>query len=176
MNIIAISGSARKGSYNTALLRATQKYAPQEMKISLFDISVLPLYKQDDEAPFPNESQTLKDAIESSDGIIIATPEFNRSMPALLKSAIDWASRPYGKNSFAGKNVLVLGASPGQVGTVVAQQHLKAVLSFLDARVIGQPEFYLSSATQKFDASETLTDKESVKLLEQALETFSKCL
>ena len=176
MNIIAISGSARKGSYNTALLRATQKHAPEGMDISIFDISALPLYNQDAEETFPSRAQALKDAIESSDGIIIATPEFNRSIPALLKSAIDWASRPYGKNSFAGKNMLVLGASPGQVGTVVAQQHLKAVLSFLDARVVGQPEFYLSGATQKFDASGALTDEASVKFLSHALEEFAKRL
>ncbi len=173
MNIIAISGSARKGSYNTALLRATQKYALQEMKISLFDISALPMYKQDDEAESTNEVRKFKNAIESSDGIIIATPEFNRSIPSMLKSAIDWSSRPYGDNSFNGKNVLILGASPGQVGTVAAQQHLRNILSFLNARVIGQPEFYLSDAAHKFDEFGVLTDESSIKFLTNALKIFA---
>ncbi len=173
MNIVAISGSLRKGSYNTALLRYAQKHAPSGMDISIFDISVLPLYNQDAEATFPVSAQKLKDAVELSDGIIIATPEFNRSIPGALKSAIDWSSRPWGKNSFAEKNVLVLGASVGQYGTIVAQQHLKMILSFLGARVIGQPEFYLSNATQKFDEGGELIDEVSVKFLGQALETLA---
>lgn len=174
MNIIAISGSARKGSYNIALLHAAQKNAPQGMSISIFDISSLPLYKQDAEYSFPSEAQALKDAIESADGVIISTPEFNRSISSMLKNAIDWSSRPYGKNSFASKNVLILGASPGQLGTAAAQQHLRNILSFLDARVIGQPEFYLSDAMHKFDKSGELTDENSIKFLSQALKVFAE--
>lgn len=174
MNIVAISGSLRKGSYNTALLRAAQKHAPSNVDISIFDISTLPPYNQDDEVKFPAPAQALKNAIESSDGVIIATPEFNRSISGVLKNAIDWASRPWGKNSFAGKNVLVLGASSGQIGTAVAQQHLKTILLFLDAYVIGQPEFYLSNASQKFDENGELIDTETVKFLTQALETLLK--
>ncbi len=174
MNIIAISGSLRTGSYNTALLRAAQKYAPNNVDISIFDISTLPLYNQDAETAFPEQAQALKDAIESSDGVIIATPEFNRSISGVLKNAIDWASRPWGKNSFAGKHVLVLGASFGQYGTAMAQQHLKPILLFLDAYVIGQPEFYLSNASQKFDENGELIDKETIQFLTRALETLVK--
>ncbi len=172
MNIVAISGSLRKGSYNTALLRAARKHAPNGMDISIFDISALPLYNQDAEETFPPQAQALKDAIESSNGVIIATPEFNRSISGALKSVIEWLSRPWGKNSLAGKQILVLGASAGQYGTIVAQQHLKMMLLFLDAHVIGQPEFYLSHAAQKFDESGELIDKETIRFLEQALETL----
>ncbi len=169
MNIIAISGSLRTGSYNTALLRAAQKHAPDGMNISIFDISKLSLYNKDNEVPFPVEAQALKNAVESSDGVIIATPEFNRSISAALKNALDWLSLPWGKNSLVGKNVLVLGASIGQIGTAIAQQHLKTILLFLDAHVIGQPEFYLGMAQQKFDEQGTLIDEETKKYLKQAL-------
>ncbi len=174
MNIVAISGSLRKDSYNTSLLRATQKYAPNGMDISIFDISTLPLYNQDAETEFPKRAQELKDAIESSDGVIIATPEFNRSISGVLKNAIDWSSRPWNKNSFIGKTVLLLGASVGQYGTSMAQQHLKTILLFLDVHVIGQPEFYLSNAGKKFDENGELTDEETIKFLKQALETLVK--
>ncbi len=169
MNIIAISGSLRKGSYNTALLRAAKKYSSDEMNISIFDISTLPLYNQDAEMILPTSVQTLKDAVKLSDGVIIATPEFNRSIPSVLKNALDWGSRPFGKNSFVDKSVLVLGASIGQIGTAVAQQHLKQILLFLDMKVFGQPEFYLSNAAQKFDENGDLIDEETIKFLTKML-------
>jgi len=169
MNILAFSGSLRKGSYNTALLRSAKQLAPDGMNISIADISSLPLYNQDLETEFPAEAAALKKAVEAADGIIIATPEFNRSLSGVLKNAIDWLSRPWGKNSFSGKPVLVLGASPSAIGTAVAQSHLKQILLFLDARVIGQPEFYMSHANTKFSDDGTLNDDDTKNMLTSAL-------
>ena len=169
MNIVAISGSLRKGSSNTALVRAFQSLAPAGMEIALADIGTLPLFNQDDESAFPSAAQTFKDAIAAADGIIIATPEYNRSIPGVLKNAIDWASRPYGQNSFARKPVLVAGVSGGKIGTAVAQSHLRQVMLYLDADIIGQPELYLGPAHELFDAEGNLTDDSTKALLTKAL-------
>ncbi len=170
MNIIAISGSLRKDSFNTALLHALQTLAPTDMKIEIADISNLPLFNQDVEASsFPTAAQTLKDKVEAADGIIIATPEHNRTISSALKNAIDWASRPWGKNSFAGKPVLVTGVSVGKIGTAVAQSHLRQILTYLDMRVIGQPELYLGPASEIFDGEGNITDASTKELLTKAL-------
>lgn len=173
MNIIAISGSLRKDSFNTALLRAMQLLAPEEMKITIVDISDIPLYNSDAEAEFPAPAQMLKDKIEAADGIIITTPEYNRSLPGVLKNAIDWASRPWGKNSFAGKTVLIAGVSVGGIGTAVAQSHLKQIMLYLDANVIGQPELYLGPAGELFDEKGELVNDSTKTLLVQALKVLA---
>lgn len=169
MNIVAISGSVRKDSFNTMLLRSLQSLAPAGMDITIADISALPMYNQDAEASFPAEAQALKDAIAAADGIIIATPEYNRSIPGVLKNAIDWASRPYGQNSFAGKPVLTMGVSVGKLSTALAQAHLKQIMVYLDTHVVGQPELYLGPAHELFDASGTLTEESTKDLLVKAL-------
>ncbi len=167
MNIIAISGSFRKGSYNTMLLKALAKLAPEGMRIEIADISNIPLYNQDGEAAFPEEAQTLKDKIEKADGVIIVTPEYNRSVPGVLKNAIDWASRPWGKNSFAKKSILIMGVSIGKIGTAVAQSHLRQIMLYLDANVIGQPELYLTN--EIFDDEGNIIDISTKELLTKAL-------
>lgn len=173
MNIVAISGSIRKDSFNTAVLRALQGLAPEGMQIEIAEIGNLPLYNSDDETAFPAAAQTLKDKIEAADGVIIATPEYNRSISGVLKNAIDWASRPWGKNSFAGKKVLTLGISVGKIGTAVAQSHLRQIMVYLDAHVIGQPELYLGPASELFDEEGNLTDAATKENLTKALETLS---
>ncbi len=170
---IAISGSLRNGSFNTNLLQAAIELAPEGVEIKMIEIGSLPMYNQDLEAAFPQEAQMLKDAIEEADGIIFATPEYNRSIPSVLKNAIDWASRPWGQNSFAKKPVLILGASVGPIGTAVAQNHLKTIMNYLDTRVVGQPEFYMGTAQDKFDATGKLTDESSREHLRKALETLA---
>jgi chromate reductase len=167
--IIAVSGSLRKDSFNTRLLQEVVKFAPEGMEIEIFDIGGLPLYDQDLEQAFPVEVQKLKDAIKRADGIIIATPEHNRSIPSALKNAIDWASRPWGQNSFPGKSVLVIGASVGPIATAVAQQHLKQIMLYLDAHVIGQPEFYLGNVQDKFNDKGELTDEATKEHIQKAL-------
>ena len=169
MKIVAISGSLRKDSFNTALVRAFQAAAPADMTITAAAIGSLPLYNSDLEASFPAPAQALKDAIAAADGVIIATPEYNRSLPGVLKNAIDWASRPYGKNSFARKPLLVAGVSVGKVGTAVAQSHLKQILAYLDADVLGQPELYLGPSGETFDEAGNLTNASTKELLASAL-------
>jgi chromate reductase len=173
MNIVAISGSLRKDSFNTALLYALPALAPEGMQITIADISALPLFNQDDEAAFPAVAQALKDKIEAADGIIIATPEYNRSISGVLKNAIDWASRPWGKNSFAGKPVLTMGVSVGALGTAVAQNHLKQILSYLDMKIIGQPELYFGPAQAIFDGEGNITDESTKDVLTKALKVLA---
>jgi len=172
MNIIAISGSLRNGSYNTMLVKALAKLAPEGMQIEIAEIGNLPIYNQDDEASFPAAAQALKDKIEKSDGVIIVTPEYNRSVPGALKNVIDWASRPWGKNSFAGKPVLIAGVSVGKVGTAVAQSHLRQIMLYLDADVIGQPELYLTN--EIFDEGGNITNDSAKELLTKALIVLAK--
>lgn len=174
MNIIAISGSLRKESFNTTLVHALQKLAPASMHISVADISELPLYNQDHEASFPAAAQTLKDMVAAADGIIIATPEYNRSISGVLKNAIDWASRPYGQNSFAGKPVLIMGVTVGTLGTAIAHSHLRQVLSYLDMQIIGQPELYFGPAQELFDEKGNIIDESTKELLTKALTVLAE--
>lgn len=169
MKIVALSGSLRKDSYNTMLVRALPPLAPAGMEIQIADISGIPFYNQDTEIPLPPAVQLLKDMIAAAEVVIIATPEYNRSIPGVLKNAIDWASRPYGENSFVGKPVLIMGVSSGKIGTAVAQSHLKQIMTYLDARVIGQPEIYLGPAQELFDATGALTNDSTKELLTKAL-------
>ncbi len=173
MTILGISGSLRKGSTNTALLRALQELAPAGMTIEIVSIDAIPLYNQDAEETFPPAVRALKAKIAAADGLIIATPEYNRSMPGVLKNAIDWLSRPYGENSFAKKTVLVAGVSGGKIGTAVAQSHLRQVLVHLDADVIGQPELYLGPAQTLFDEAGNLTDEATKELAQKALSVLA---
>ncbi len=169
---IAISGSLRKDSYNTHLLEAAKEVAGDTASIDIMDISTLPHFNQDLESAFPAEAQALKDKILAADGVIFSTPEYNRSIPGVLKNAIDWASRPYGKNSFAGKPILVLGASVAPTSTALAQYHLKQIMLYLDGNVIGQPEFYMGPAKGKFDETGKLIDEGTREHLKKALEVL----
>ncbi len=164
--IIAISGSLKKNSYNTALLNEIKTFVPDLEIISIGD---LPLFNEDLEANFPAAATALKQKIEAADAVIFATPEYNRSIPGVLKNAIDWASRPWGKNSFAGKQVLVIGASMGPIGTAVAQYDLKKVMLYLDAHVIGQPEFYLGTVQDKIKDGK-IVDQHTMDHLKKAVQ------
>ena len=166
---IAISGSLRKGSYNTALLRAAKELAPAGLEIEIADIKDFPLYNFDMEANMPKAVLDLKEKIKNADGVIFATPEYNRSTSGVLKNAIDWISRPYGTNSFDGKTALVLGASTGAIGTAVAQSHLKEIILYLGMKVIGQPEFYLGLAKEKFSEEGVLIDEKTKSFLVKTL-------
>lgn len=169
MNVIGISGSLRKDSFNTKLVRAMQELAPAGMHITIADIAGFPLFSEDIEKDFPPVVRKLKDAIAAADGVVIATPEYNRSIPGPLKNAVDWLTRPYGDNSFAGKPMLVAGVSVGKIGTAIAQSHLKHTLVYLDAKVVGQPELYLGPASELFDAAGALTHEPTKALVAKAL-------
>jgi chromate reductase, NAD(P)H dehydrogenase (quinone) len=146
--IAVVVGSLRKASFNRQLAHAVISLAPADFKFEFIDIGSLPLYSQDYDADYPEAARKLKQQIEAADALLFVTPEYNRSMPGVLKNAIDWASRPWGKNSWTGKPGAVLGTSPGAIGTALAQQHLRNVLAYLDVPLLGQPEMFI-----KHDAS-----------------------
>lgn len=136
-------GSLAKGSINRLLSRALIKLAPDELDFTEIRFGDLPLYSYDYDADFPAVARAFKDAIEDVDAVLFVTPEYNRSIPGGLKNAIDWASRPYGHNSFARKPSAVIGTSPGAIGTAVAQQHLRSLLSFCNSPQMNAPEAYI---------------------------------
>jgi chromate reductase len=166
---IAISGSLRKDSFNTKLLNTLKGLAPEDVSIEVVDISAIPMYDQDKETSFPQTAQDLKNKIRLADGVIFATPEYNRSIPGVLKNTIDWVSRPYGDNAFDGKKVLVLGASIGPISTALAQYHLKQIMLYLNTHVVGQPEFFMGPVGDKFDAEGNLVDESTRQHLKDAL-------
>ena len=166
--VLFISGSLRTGSYNTGLLDAFHAQLPSSIEAVWADID-LPLYNTELEAEFPDKATTLRDQIIAADAIVIATPEYNRGMSGALKNAIDWASRPYGKNAWAGKRVLVAAASPGGIAGALAVYQVKQSLLHLDAEVLGQPEFMVGKAKDKFTADGALHDAATHEYITKAL-------
>lgn len=150
-NITIIIGSLRKESLNRKLAKAVVQLAPADFTFREASIAGLPLYNQDDEAAPGEEVARFKEKIKSSQGVLFVTPEYNRSMPGVLKNAIDHASRPFGQSAFAGKPAGIMGATMGVLGTALAQQHLRSVLAFLDMAVLGQPEAYIRVTEGFFD-------------------------
>src|SRR3954463_651107 len=153
-------GSLSSTSINRALSRALINLAPPELAFTEIPISHLPLYNPDHDADYPPEAQALKDALAASDAVLFVTPEYNRSIPGALKNAIDWASRPWGQNSFDHLPAAVIGASIGQIGTALAQQSLRAVLSFCNARQMTAPEAYVYFRPEAYSESGEVTDEE----------------
>jgi chromate reductase, NAD(P)H dehydrogenase (quinone) len=141
--IAVLIGSLRRESCNRRLALALARLAPSHLAFEHLRIDDLPLYNQDHDDAMPEPALRLKREVEASDALLFVTPEYNRSMPGVLKNAIDTASRPYGKNSFAGKPAGVIGASIGTIGSALAQQHLRNVLAYLDVPTLGQPEAFL---------------------------------
>lgn len=154
--IAVVVGSLREDSLNRKLASAMVKLAPSEFSFKQLKIGDLPLYNQDDDANQAESVKRLKQEILAADGLLFVTPEYNRSIPGVLKNAIDNASRPYGQNSWAGKPAGVMGVSPGGPGTAMAQQHLRNVLSHLDAPTMGQPEAFIQAKEGLFDESGNL--------------------
>jgi chromate reductase, NAD(P)H dehydrogenase (quinone) len=138
-----VVGSIRKESFNGRLADALTRLAPSDFTFKRLRIDDLPLYNQDDDANPSAAARRLKADVLACQGLLFVTPEYNRSIPGVLKNALDHASRPYGQNAWAGKPAGVIGTSPGNVGTAVAQQHLRVVLAYLDVPTLGQPEAYL---------------------------------
>lgn len=149
--IAVVVGSLRKDSFNRKLADALVKLAPPEFSFKQLQISDLPLYNQDDDANQAESVKRLKAEVTGAQAVLFVTAEYNRSIPGVLKNAIDHASRPYGQNAWAGKPAGVLGASIGAIGTAVAQQHLRNVLAYLDVPVLGQPEAFIHVKEGLFD-------------------------
>jgi chromate reductase, NAD(P)H dehydrogenase (quinone) len=153
-SILVLVGSLRRDSYNRKLAGAVAKLAPPEFSFTQAQIADLPLYNQDDDAAQAEPVLRLKGEIAAAAGVLFVTPEYNRSVPGVLKNAIDHASRPYGQNVFAGKPAGVIGVSVGAIGTAMAQQHLRNILAYLDAPTLGQPEVFLQVKEGLFDAED----------------------
>jgi chromate reductase len=151
--IAVVVGSLRKDSFNRQLANAIVKLAPPEFSFKQLEIGDLPLYNQDDDAQQAEPVKRLKAEIAAAQGVLFVTAEYNRSIPGVLKNAIDHASRPYGQSAWAGKPAGVLGVSVGAVGTAVAQQHLRNVLAYLDVPTLGQPEAFIQAKAGLFDSA-----------------------
>lgn len=149
--IAVIVGSLRKDSLNRKLANAIAKLAPDEFTFKQLEIGNLPLYNQDDDAHPAASVSALKAEIRAARGLLFVTPEYNRSIPGVLKNALDHASRPYGQSAWTGKPAGVLGVSPGAAGTAMAQQHLRNILAYLDVPTMGQPEAFIQAKEGLFD-------------------------
>lgn len=172
LTILAIPGSLRKASYNRLALLAAQQLVPADAKIEIFDLNQIPLYNQDEQESPPAGVTEFKQRIEAADAILFATPEYNYCIPGVLKNAIDWASRPYGQNSWNDKPAAVIGASPGLLGTARAQFLLRQLLIHLNMHTVNQPEVMIAKAHEKFDPTGNLTDEAAKKLLQQLLQNL----
>ena len=165
-------GSLSSTSINRVLSRALIRLAPKDLEFTEIPIGNLPLYSPDHDASYPAEAQALKDALAACDAVLFVTPEYNRSIPGALKNAIDWASRPWGQNSFDHMPAAVIGASPGAIGTAVAQQSLRAVLSFCNARQMTAPEAYITFKPGLFTDDGEVTDESTAQFLADFMNEF----
>lgn len=173
ISILGFAGSLREGSYNRALLDTAAGRAPEGMRIEIFDLAPIPLYNRDvEEQGDPEPVADLKRRIDASDGVLIATPEYQHGIPGVLKNALDWASRPPGQSVMEGKPVAMMGASPSPVGTARAHLQLRRTLLYLEADIVSTPEVLVSSASEKFEDGR-LVDEDSLGFLDQLLETFA---
>ncbi len=169
IKILAIAGSLRKQSYNRSLLQAALEVLPPHCNLEVFDLQGIPLYNQDEEGNLPKAVANFKAKIRAADAILIATPEYNYSIPGVLKNALDWASRPYGDNSWDNKPVALMGATMGTLGTARAQYHLRQVFVTLNMHPLNKPEIMISLAQDKFDAHGKLTDPATKKKIAELL-------
>src|SRR5689334_5453821 len=165
-------GSLSSTSVNRELAKALIRLAPDDLEFHELPIGNLPLYSPDFDANYPPEAVALKEAIAASDAVLFVTPEYNRSIPGALKNAIDWASRPWGQNSFDHMPAAVCGASIGQIGTAVAQQSLRGVLSFCNARQMTAPECYVQFTPEVFPESGEVTDESTRAFLTDFMTEF----
>jgi chromate reductase, NAD(P)H dehydrogenase (quinone) len=159
INIFSFAGSLRKGSYNRMLLKAACALSPENVRIETFDLEGIGLFNQDLENNPNDKLKMFKEKIKTADGLLIVTPEYNYSVPGVLKNAIDAVSRPYGTNPFSEKPVGIMGASIGMIGTARAQYHLRQSMVFLDAYVMNKPEIMVSFAEKKFDLTGSIIDE-----------------
>lgn len=172
IRILGFAGSLRKDSYNKALLRVAAESVPRDAVLETFDLEGIPPFNQDLEAEPPEKVKDFKARIKAADAILIATPEYNYSIPGVLKNAIDWASRPYPDNAFDGKPVAIMGASTGMLGTARAQYHLRQCFVFLNMQAVNEPEVMVNYAQEKFDANGRLKDEKARKRIAELIESL----
>ena len=171
--IAVVVGSLRKDSFNKQLANAVVSLSPDDLSFDFVDIGALPLYSQDYDAVFPEVARRFKQQIEGADALLFVTPEYNRSIPGVLKNAIDWGSRPWGKNSWSGKPGAVLGTSVGAIGTALAQQHLRNVLAYLDVALLGQPEMFIKHDAASIDANGAILSDDTRKFLQLFVDRYA---
>jgi chromate reductase len=175
LNVLGISGSLRKGSYNTMTLHLAKSLAPAGMNVEIWQgFDKFPIYNQDEQQAkgIPAEVQALADRIKAAHGLLIVSPEYNFGIPGGFKNAIDWASRPQ-PQPFLGKPICLMGAAMGPLGTGRAQYDLRRAFVFLDAVVMNKPEVFINLAHTKFDAQGNFTDEAGKGIIKQAMENFA---
>lgn len=172
IRLLGIAGSLRRGSFNKALLRNAAELLPEGVTLEIMDLEGIPPFNQDLEQDPAPKVRELKEKVRRADGLIIATPEYNYSVPGVLKNAIDAASRPYGDNPFDGKPVAVMGASIGMLGTARAQYHLRQTLVFLNMLPLNRPEIMVPFADKKFDEQGRLTDETTKDKLREMVDAL----
>lgn len=171
--IAVLIGSLRRDSYNRQLANAIKRLAPESLALQELRIDDLPLYNQDDDGNQAPSVKRLKSEVTAADGVIFVTPEYNRSIPGVLKNAIDHASRPYGQSAWQGKPAGVIGASIGAPGTSMAQQHLRNILAYLDMPTLAQPETFIHVKDGDFDAAGDLANPETMRYLQRWVDRYA---
>jgi chromate reductase len=172
-NVAVLVGSLRKASFSRKLALALKAIAPASLALEIVEIGQLPLFNQDDEANPPPASAAFKQRIGESDAVLFVTPEYNRSVPGVLKNAIDVASRPYGKSAWEGRPAAVISLSPGAIGAFGANHHLRQSLVFLNMPTMAQPEAYIGGAADLFDEHGALKKPETKQFAEKFLAAFA---
>jgi chromate reductase, NAD(P)H dehydrogenase (quinone) len=172
ISILGFAGSLRKGSYNKAILRAALEMVPSDAQLEIFDLEGIPPFSEDLEQQPPEKVKLFKEKIRAADAILIATPEYNYSMPGVLKNAIDWASRPYGDNAWEEKPAAIMGASVGMLGTARAQYHLRQTMVFVNMHPMNRPEVMVPYAQDKVDEHGRLHDEATRKRIKALLEAL----
>ena len=172
VHILGIAGSLRKGSYNQGALRAAAELLPEGATIEIFELDGIPGFNQDDERNPPAKVAELKQKVRDADAILFVTPEYNYSIPGVLKNAIDWASRPYGDSAWNAKPAAIMGASVGGIATARAQYHLRQMMVFLNMFPVNQPEVMIANAGEKFDEQGNLTDEPTKEFIRQLLQNL----
>jgi chromate reductase, NAD(P)H dehydrogenase (quinone) len=172
LTILGIAGSLRRASMNRGALRAAQELVPEGVKIEIFDLDGIPTFNQDEEKNLPAKVKELKERIRAADGILFSTPEYNYSIPGVLKNAIDWGSRPSGDSAWNDKPVAVMGASPSNLGTSRAQYHLRQSFIYLNMHPMNRPEVMISQAHERFDEQGNLKDAKTKELIKKMLQNF----
>jgi len=173
-DVAVLVGSLRKESFSRKMAKAMMALAPASLKLEIVEIGQLPLYNQDDESHPPPPSVTFKARIRKADAVLFVTPEYNRSVPGVLKNAIDVASRPYGDSAWNGKPGGVVSVSPGAIGAFGANHHLRQSLVFLNVPTLQQPEAYIGGAAKHFDASGALIDESVRDFLKKYLDAYAQ--
>jgi chromate reductase len=172
ITILGIAGSLRRQSYNRSALRAAQQLVPAGATLDIFELDGIPGFNQDDEQNPPAKVVELKKRVRAADAILFVTPEYNYSVPGVLKNAIDWASRPYGDSAWNGKPAAIMGASIGNIATARAQYHLRQMFVFLNILAINQPEVMIGNAAERFDENGNLTDEATKDYIRKLLQNL----